>query len=1284
MRSDIPASTVVDGRLLATIMLNLYRGTPVQVKPSTPSSTVYLQIPFQEGSFRRSRNATSNTAADLARSAKNEKSFTRQYLASQSSIYFRSSKAYPRSFYWKVIGEDKVLEVRCADLTRSEHDQKEAHLTLKFEFQESIISNGVAFADPDNADILTIFVITSNKELHTLLLPTEFFRNTKASAGNVCQWCSTIVPSSFMIDNPHRLYANTPFELFISFESGRLQRLTRTAEEKEWTQDNYDDKTWTASIRGMVSRRGIRTIESGSRVLDPCTAHGIIASSDSTFVYTVCLNHTLRVWNLTTGKLVVSKDLLDKLRQPQDPSQLNPGEPCVVRLFQARLMDHPILVTYSPLAGGQFKFWDIKGGLTDLLTVEDKFPGATLNPPDPDPSGNTIWSLTGFDIKPGSTSKPTELWVLWRNNNHHRLYSVHFDVHTLPEAWETNWVQCATDFSNKVSPPDFVRYDPSDTTQKWTDYLFWPGRYTTEVLETSLVIYQDATASRPTASQKNRSLQERLSASIAAKTMLRKYAEADMDYEHFTSDTDAQWRNYWRIVETISEARQAPLSLVLDKFADIPWVSMADQCCAIRECSKSELLAHNNPERAEKLETVARARWPHRRVSAESGESLQQISALAKIAGTFRAAFSPELLKDIRTALDEEMLQEAETPMPVRIIDFYERCNFSDAISNETYEQLVAALEHTGGLNGLSNELVFALLDTLPEKVQHSKSALRSTVFGSDFIIAGLQDTIMLGRQLTFDLLVLVVFLECEINQEENQMPELDAPELFSQLLSLLKEYEKNLWLISHMRQAPLELLGSDNASNAARRSADMSAENSTLVTILYDTLGKDIRPQPATDRPQSFCLTEIIEDVEAHLSGADDMRTEDGPVYIQCNLIAQQNIELATDFLRFQPKTAWSTYIKGRLSIARSDFDQAGFYFRKAAYSLGELCQNQSRLQAQSLTMLGSGKAVGPLNEMSAGLLSMMDVECFHSGLPRYFQHVLALFETAKAFGHAVQFANLALQSLQPGQKEPRVAFKSEILSRLFTAELKCSRFSAAFTALAQFTDLALQRSSMVSLVDAIFSSTSANAGLVSGLQLIQNLPIGLHPRLSRHIDQHLANLAKKQTSIPGLSNSLWSSDGQVDHLRILHAFRIAQDDYRGAVAVLLDRLQLIKKSSYARNDPQAVQLRQTLLALINAMSCVSPDEAYLLTDLERPIEVNGNTAGKSSGSLQQKESKRRRVIVTLDDLRREYQQLLDKCSRIERGDFDFQMDEHGSDDDEDEGFYASNRISSGDAMEI
>jgi nuclear pore complex protein Nup160 len=314
--------------------------------------------------------------------------------------------------------------------------------------------------------------------------------------------------------------------------------------------------------------------------------------------------------------------------------------------------------------------------------------------------------------------------------------------------------------------------------------------------------------------------------------------------------------------------------------------------------------------------------------------------------------------------------------------------------------------------------------------------------------------------------------------------------------------------------------------------------------------------------------------------------------------------------------------------------------------------------------------------------MLSRMDADSFYNGVPRYFQHILALFETARAFAHAADFAHLALQALQPGQKEPTFAFKSEILSRLFTAELKCSRFFAAFTAVAQFTDHALQKSAMIALVDATLSSTSSITGLAGGLRVIERLPIGLHPQLSRHVDQHLASLAQRQKSIPGLQNPLWTSDRDVDYLKVLHAWRLAQKDYRGAVAVLLDRLRLVKKSSQARNDPEATQIRHALLALINVLSCVAPDEAYLLMDVGESPKANGVVVQNSGDTATQTVgSRRKRIIITLDDLRKEYQQLLDKCSRIERGDFDFEMDERGSDEEEE--VQGTNGVRNSDAME-
>src|SRR2546423_3694544 len=176
-------------------MLSLYQATPFHTKPVTPSSLISHEIPSHDGTYRRSKfSISSKSSGDRTRLARDEKSFGNQYLATQSSIYFRRSKTYPRSFLWKVVNNDKVLDITCADLARSEHDLKEAYLTLSLEFQEPIISGGVALADADNADLLWIFVITSSRELHTLSLPTEVFRNNKVITGDVRPQCRTVVP----------------------------------------------------------------------------------------------------------------------------------------------------------------------------------------------------------------------------------------------------------------------------------------------------------------------------------------------------------------------------------------------------------------------------------------------------------------------------------------------------------------------------------------------------------------------------------------------------------------------------------------------------------------------------------------------------------------------------------------------------------------------------------------------------------------------------------------------------------------------------------------------------------------------------------------------------------------------------------------------------------------------------------------------------------------------------------------------------------------------------------
>jgi nuclear pore complex protein Nup160 len=1272
-------------------MLDLYVETTVHLAPSTSDSVITLSLPSANSLSILSRTTPPRVrSAPLPAPAKDEATYIKQSLASEGSIYFRQAKAYPRTFIWRVLEGNKILELRCADLARSEHEVDEALLTVRFEVQDLIIPEGVALSDAEGEDALHVFIVTYRKELQTLAVPLDFFRNAVDEKGDIRRWCKTFAPSSFTIDNPHRLYAHTPFELFVSLDSGRLQRLTRKAEDdgSYWKQDNFDDTSWGASFRGMVKWRNNQFISHDSRSLSQTTANAMIASSDSTHLYTICLNHTLRVWGLTTGKLVVSKDLLDRPIRPQDPHTiLSPATSSFLRLYKVGLMDHPILVTFSPHNEGQFKFWDVRGGLTEQLTVEDRFPNLSLRPPDPDPSGNTIWSLAGFEIRPGSIDEPTELWILWRNNNFCQVYSLHFDLQDLSESWETNWVKTHTSVTSRAIAPDLVRHDPLDATEKWMKFLFWPHRYPASVLETALSIYQDAMRIKAAPPKSTKPLPERLCASIASGVSIRKYNESELDYVRFTCDTDAQWRNFWRIAEAINEKRKSPISLAFDVYAGMAWVLQSDQCCAVRECNDLELVRYNSRQPLQSLGSIMSVRWPYRKGITEESQTIEKMTQLLEIADSFSRSFSPELTRDCETALAAELLEEAEYPIPNRLNDLYERCNFGDAITNETYEKVLHGVEVVGGLQTLRTELIPAILALLPESVRGSHPALRSTIFGSNVVDAGLSDTITLGRQVMYNLFFLMVFLGCEVDQEENTSDEFGPYEMFSTLLDVLKEYEKKMWLLSHVRECHVEF--SEDSEDSPTEHKPLSSAQSLQrpvrqVNLLRDTKGKDIKPQPAVGSPQSYLLTEMLNDVEAWVGGASEISPNDGCVWIQCDLLAHGNIDLATDFSRFQPNTPWSTYVKGRLCLARNEYEQAALYFQKAAHPLGESLHYFQLVYIYADLALARGKAVGMLSDMSAGLLTIDDTDHFNSGMSRYFHHILALFESAEAYSFAADFARLAVAAAPHDHLDCFEDYKDEIVSSLFAAELRCSRYVPAYAALTLFSNEKLQKSSAIAWTDAILGQRSLPR-LEAGetIHLLQKLPLDLHPHVARVADDHLTMLAQKQASVPGLSSRIWSSDNGTDYVKILYTLRVGRHDYRGALSVLMDRLRLIKKSGQARNDPGATALRHTLLALINTLSCVAPDEAYILTPItDSKADTTTGQWDAEGRDLGTGWKPRKRIIITLEDLRREYQQLLDKCSRIERGDFDF---DPGTEDEEGGSEFEGATITNGmDAMEF
>lgn len=703
----------------------------------------------------------------------------------------------------------------------------------------------------------------------------------------------------------------------------------------------FDERTWGSSIRGLVRWHAQPSIKYNGRHLDPNLANAIATTSDQTYVFAICLNHTLKIWNLATNKLVATKDLLGREVTQSDAAtySLNPSESSFIQVFNVeRALDGSYryyVVTYSPFEDGRFKFWAIKGGLTAPLVIEDLFPDASLRPLDPDTSGNMFWTIADFEVKPAEEGRGMELWVLWRNSSLYQLYTLHFNFESLTTDWNSNWVSTVMDTRGEENPPPLpVSSDVEDPTEKWLKFLLHPNRFSPAALETALAIYQEALKplSSPSDLKKDTPISERLCSTIAATVSLRKYGDDEMDFTRYRTDTDSKWRQFWQIADDINRRRFEPVTLAYDSYYEIPWLLLSGGCAVIRECSSTELLLHNSGSELRSEGPKIVDRWRHRNLSTEIGDLFEQASHLIQVAAGFRKRFPAELEVACQRALEAELYTEPSSSVPDRIDTFRDRCEFGEQVSNKIYDGLVGAMNKHLNIFNLKNEVFYTIIDTIPLGFPGKDSDLLATHFGVKVTVNGVQEVISFTRQILTDLLVLVLFVDGEIEQEESS--DFDAVELFASLVTSLREYEMMLWLSSNSRKC-VDKPASSPGDLTLSKDSPSKNRNTRTATILEDLFAADIKPRQTIGLPQSYTLSLGIRDVLSWVTRQGEVAYPNALVYIQCDLIAKNNIDLAWDFLRFQPSTSWATYVKGRLYVAMSEFDIAALYFRKSAYLL-------------------------------------------------------------------------------------------------------------------------------------------------------------------------------------------------------------------------------------------------------------------------------------------------------------------------------------------------------------
>jgi hypothetical protein len=1029
----------------------LYKEARLNIEPAYPGSTISFTLPANPSSTFGPRATPKRTVVTEQSADQDEDAFAKRHLASDGSMFFRRHHEYPRSFLWRILDNRKALEIQSADLDQDFNNKLEANLTLILQFASPIRPFCVAFADSEDRDALTVFVITTANELYTITLHRDFFMRPAASEQEIGDWCKITSPNLLASRIPYRLVAPNVHELLVSLDDGGILYLKKkNKEDIDWVEALYQQKSW--SFGSLISWKGQQTVQFDNANLDSTAAAAVSLSPDNQHIFTVCLNHQLRAWNVVSGKPGVQVDLLgDRVNEKTAPYLIGPSQSTLMAVVDiAGGVDGALyhVVTYSPKRH-QFKFWGIRDADDSHLGIYDVQSEVNFTPPVDDLMSTTVWTLEEFFITPGPAGwRGAELWIRARSGPSSKVYSVTFDLNDDPtrlaNTWQNNWVSVdagpltVDGLKQNSANPSELDLELSDLyeaglTEQWIDFLFYPGRFTVATLETALLIFRRGLdRSKPGRGAVKGSLKERICATIAIFAAPKQTSTIDSD--EYDDAVTAQWQAFYGLVKDLHKRRGDSLSLAYDHESDMPWLVLSDYLSAIRKVSDSEVIALN----ASALSSPSRLQGPLRK--ALTNVESRDMSRLLNAAATFRNGLPSSFNCKFRSQVESELFQSRS----LSVIDRMELLEQNSGLYQQVSEEDAASLVEELGtdVKDITTDTFLRAIQAINQEPEQTRTSKKKQItrFGLSALVTISRETMETHYNVMLDLLVLLLFM-----LEEDISEDFDAAEIYTEIVNQLKDCTILTWL----------------ASTVWAHQTSTGPSSEVLMTHLAETF-KNSRKFPITQT--------VLEGIYGHRSfdvplprglktrlfthwtrvWLAEIFKEDGgfnPAVekIMGILLIQKEYTLALEFSKFLTESTWATYLKGRMHMALNDNTLASLCFQKAAFNLGEY---QGKYQTDNV-----------LNPLALGLFSLDDHDdigfvpeterdAFSNGVPRYYNHILGLFEKTRAFSFAADFARLALRSLKGKVDE---TLKTELLSRLFSASIETARFDDAYSAMSR-----------------------------------------------------------------------------------------------------------------------------------------------------------------------------------------------------------------------------------------
>ncbi|KKF95472.1 Nucleoporin nup120 [Ceratocystis platani] len=1150
--------------------------TRLNLEPSSLANVVNIRV--------ASANQSNSIASAFSRRSDNRETeaetvFDHKNLAKAASIYHRKHHETPRGFLWRLLENNTILSIRAVDIAQS-GGAADATLIINFIFNTPIAPNCVALADPEDLDALLVFVLDQANCLHTFSLRPDIFRRKSSLEPAIDDLCRSYTPSGLSGKLAHRLTAVNADQVLIALHDGGLLRLDRNRghDHPYFTESMTNAQSWNYGVRSLFSRAN--TVKFGKWNLDYSTVIDAQTSNLDTeqdYLFTISLDHRMRVWDPKTGTIIQAVDMLNDESDAQEAKKwtLDPTHTNLVRVLNVG-GGRGVVTVYSPKGMGQFNFWKVTALEDGSVVMKPFFTDFVFEAVSPSVSDS--WTMADFAI--GLQENDSfDIWVLWKNNTTYRVMHHSSQVAALSATWN-NW-ELVRSYSLPTTATRSGPCDPADPTEGWLQLLMRPGRFTRATLETALAIYERSIGTG-LVQQRSKNLAESICSVVSSTAALERNTSGGMDYEQFRTATDTHWKRFYRLVTELDKQRGDALSLVYDSRCDMPWIVCADYISAIRECNGFERLYWNGTNSS---------------LTSDDAEAMNLLGTAMDFVGSFPENF----LQTCNAVLRSELYEETTKSEMDRIQYFYEKAAFWRGIAEDDCALVVEKLGQN--FTNVTNEVynnIFAHI--LSSKASEAPARFPLTSIGRKLMVNIVQDNVDMFWIIFFTQLILLVHMEFEWEDEEDALHQrVTIGSVYSQTIDILRRLALLKWLTQTEMNVSVH-----GSSERVEDDSRKPGEEIHLATNLEAYLSKDLGVSTLNHEPMGLSLTEMA----ASLCAPDSTVTISVPL-VQMHLIKDDRPDMALELASFSDQEPFSVYVLGRTHLALRDFTTAASLLRKAA--------------------VGMSSENAEIVHMNANLLADAEASLLGHGIAKYYNHLVTLFEKHKAYSYVLEFAQLAISMIFPTTADG-AQIRSEMLSRQFNASLVLSRFDAAHSALLALREAnpALQKACLARLVERM-SETCHSSELVS-------LPF---PGLTAAVDDVLS--AKCRSTLDVVS-------GPAYH-QVLYAWRIRHNDYRGAASVLLDRIHKLQRGGegdrFLAEGVTDTPITRQYLLLINALSCVDRKQAWIFSE-ELPASLDGRTAVVVG------EPKRK--VVTLADVRKQYQLELDRIAAIQSNDFGFE----------------------------